>query len=98
MQCRGRRPYPGRRPYLENANSDNALQLRQYRDLIAAHVDAVIVHLIDDSNTQEMLSLTTISTGQGAVDMALRLANGSTSSNLTRVPFQLITPDNLASF
>lgn len=43
--------------FLENANSDSALQLRQYRNLIAAHVDAVIVNLIDDSNTQEMLSL-----------------------------------------
>jgi len=43
--------------FLENANSDSALQLRQYRNLIAAHVDAVIVNLIDDSNTQEMLAL-----------------------------------------
>ena len=43
--------------FLENANSDSALQLRQYRNLIAAHVDAVIVNLIDDSNTQQMLAL-----------------------------------------
>lgn len=43
--------------FLENASSDSALQLRQYRNLIAARVDAVIVNLIDDSNTQEMLSL-----------------------------------------
>lgn len=69
-------------------------------EIVVAGVDGTVdaKAMIESGAIDHTVFQDAVGQGQGAVDSAVKLANGESVESITYIPFQLITPENLSEF